>query len=81
MKRWLSWKELKSSLSLPTHRHMLICPFKDEATERVVSQDGLADARIILVACLPPTSQRLRKWQGKPARRGGKPRLRLPESS
>lgn len=79
MKGWLSWKKLRSSLSLPTHRHMLICPFKDEDTERVVSQDGLADSRRILVACLPPTSQRLRKWQGKPARWGGRPGL--PENS
>lgn len=61
---------------------MLICPFKDEETERVVSQDGLADSRIILVACLPPTSQRLRKWQrkpGQPTRAGGLPGL--PENS
>lgn len=26
--RGLSWKGFKSSLSLPTHRHMLMCPFK-----------------------------------------------------
>lgn len=27
-------------------------PLKDEDTERVVSQDGLADSRIMMVACL-----------------------------
>ena len=62
------------SLYLRTDTRSFV-PLKDEDTERAFSQDGRADSRITLVACLPPTSQRLRKWQRQPARRDERARV------